>query len=806
MQWIIIVRGILVITASLSQVVTDKVIHANTLDFPITDYTNVTTTAINQTFSLTDKISTALDDALNARIKRLESQRLSLLMTVLGLLAAFWVYSVYFARGLLVGMKAITESLTSLNKGEMPAHIEGDYGLELNQVKESLNLVVSTVQTLITDTDLLAQGAIAGKLANRADVSKYLGDYRKIVDGINATLVAVIDPLNMSANYIEQIAIGIIPEKITATYNGDFNTIKNNQNTCIDALNGLIQEMQKMSEQHELGDIDVNINENYFQGSYQTMAKGVNDMVTGHINVNKKAMAVIKAFGEGNFDAPMEQLPGKKAFINDTIELVRGNLKGFITDMQHMSYEHDAGDIDIYMNASKFQGDFSLMAKGVNDMVIGHINVKKKAMAVIKAFGEGNFDAPMEPLPGKKAFINDTIELVRHNLKAVIADTDRLSKATSEGLLDIRADASQHQGDFRTLVQGINNALDEVITPLNAVQATLLGMEQGDLTLQITQQYRGQLEKLRVATNNTAAKLAQTIGEVINASEQLSNASEQISATSQSLSQATSEQAASVDETSASIEQMAASINQNAENAKVTDGMATKAAKEAVEGGEAVRQTVEAMKEIASRIGIIDDIAYQTNMLALNAAIEAARAGDHGKGFAVVAAEVRKLAERSQIAAQEIGALAEGSVKAAERAGALIDTIVPGIGKTSDLVQEISAASLEQSSGANQINTAMSHMSQITQQNASASEELAATAEEMTSQAEQLQVLMAFFNIGQDERHSPNFNIGQEERRSPNRPLMGSPQLKTIVSKRMQSEKNIIATEIGIDEAKFVRF
>ena len=362
---------------------------------------------------------------------------------------------------------------------------------------------------------------------------------------------------------------------------------------------------------------------------------------------------------------------------------------------------------------------------------------------------EGNYGLELNQL---KEGLNLAVSAVR----TLIADTSLLAQAALAGKLSIRVDANRHLGDYRKIVEGVNATLDAVITPLNAVQEMLLGMEQGDMTLQITQQYRGQLEELRVATNNTAAKLAQTIGEVINASEQLSNASEQISATSQSLSQATSEQATSVDETSASIEQMAASINQNAENAKVTDGIAAKAAKEAIEGGEAVKQTVEAMKEIAHRIGIIDDIAYQTNMLALNAAIEAARAGDHGKGFAVVAAEVRKLAERSQIAAQEIGALAEGSVKAAERAGTLIDTIVPSIGRTSDLVQEISAASLEQSSGANQINTAMSQMSQITQQNASASEELAATAEEMTSQAEQLQVLMAFFNIGEEERRSPN--------------------------------------------------
>ena len=192
---------------------------------------------------------------------------------------------------------------------------------------------------------------------------------------------------------------------------------------------------------------------------------------------------------------------------------------------------------------------------------------------------------------------------------------------------------------------------------------------------------------------------------------------------------------------------MSASINQNTENAKVTDGMASQAAKQAAQGGEAVTETVTAMKQIAGKIGIIDDIAYQTNLLALNAAIEAARAGEHGKGFAVVAAEVRKLAERSQIAAQEIGELASGSVDKAESAGRLLGEIVPAISKTSDLVQEITAASEEQSAGVSQVNTAMGQLNQITQQNASSSEELAATAEEMSSQATQLQNLMAFFKV-----------------------------------------------------------
>ncbi len=266
----------------------------------------------------------------------------------------------------------------------------------------------------------------------------------------------------------------------------------------------------------------------------------------------------------------------------------------------------------------------------------------------------------------------------------------------------------------------------------------------GDLTVQV-ELASGDNSSMLAAVKGMADKLSQIIGEVRTASDALSAAAEQVSATAQSISQGASEQASSVEETSASIEQMSSSVQQNADNAKVTEGMSSKAAKEAVEGGQAVKDTVQAMKTIADKISIVDDIAYQTNLLALNAAIEAARAGEHGKGFAVVADEVRKLAERSQEAAQEIGEVAKNSVSLAEHAGGLLDAIVPSIAKTSDLVQEISSASDEQSSGIGQINTAVTQLSQLTQENSSASEELAATAEEMSGQAEQLQELMSFF-------------------------------------------------------------
>ncbi|QJX06797.1 MULTISPECIES: methyl-accepting chemotaxis protein [Rhizobium] len=282
---------------------------------------------------------------------------------------------------------------------------------------------------------------------------------------------------------------------------------------------------------------------------------------------------------------------------------------------------------------------------------------------------------------------------------------------------------------------------------LSRANTVVREVSEGDLTKMADITSHDEIGELLGNVNSMIERLRGVVADALSAADNVSSGSQELSSSSEQVSQGATEQAASAEEASASMEQMAANIKQNADNAAQTEKIARQSAKDAEVSGEAVSRAVDAMRTIAQKIGIVQEIARQTDLLALNAAVEAARAGEHGKGFAVVASEVRKLAERSQSAAAEISSMSSDTVKAAADAGDMLGRLVPDIRKTAELVSEISAACREQDIGASQINEAIQQLDKVTQQNAGASEQMSATSEELASQAEELQTSIAFFKV-----------------------------------------------------------
>ena len=604
-----------------------------------------------------------------------------------------------------------------------------------------VSVIKKMVKESISSVDSLKTKIGNGELDNRADQNAVSIDFKGLIISVNSLIDTFVKPIKVSQTYVNQISNGDIPEKITEDYKGDFNESKDNLNTLIDNLNNFKGDMISMSNEHNKGDIDNFIDESKFNGTYKEMAQGVNAMVSAYVNENKNAMAIVEEYGKGNFNKSLDKLPGKKIYVNNTLDNLKNNLTSLTTEVSDLVLSAREGDLTKRADSSSFYGDWAVLVNDINNLVDGILTPIDETVATLERMAKGDLSTKM---------------------------------------------TGEFKGDHAKLKNAINTTLEQM--PLYEAIEVLEALAHGDFTKEMSSNYQGDAKKLSTSLNQTIDSMNDVLGQVTSTVREVQKGSLLVADTSQALSQGATEQAASLEEITSSMNEIGSQTRGNAENANKAQELTNMAKEAAQKGNVEMEQLNSAMgditkssNEISKIIKVIDEIAFQTNLLALNAAVEAARAGKHGKGFAVVAEEVRNLAARSATAAKETSDLIENSMAsvtnganlAAKTGDALVE-IEKGSISAAEIVEEIANSSSEQALGVSQINEGLHQIDNVTQQNTASSEEAASAAEELQGQSNNLQSLIDKFILKSSYDRVPSTSRGKE--------LSGRPQSKSLPS------------------------